>query len=63
MPPAFVIDTPDRHPGGEVVLVFPCRAVVSSVLNLVVCDVQYLLNLCVRYAEKESCLNLEPLIT
>ena len=39
------------------------RAVVSSVLDLVVCNIKYLLNLCVRYTKKESYLNLEPLIT
>jgi hypothetical protein len=37
-----------------------CRAVVPSVLDLVIYDVKYLLNLCVRYTEEECCLNLEP---
>jgi hypothetical protein len=40
-----------------------CRAVVPSVLDLVIYDVKYLLNLCVRYTEEECCLNLEPQIT
>jgi hypothetical protein len=37
-----------------------CRPVVPSVLDLVVYDVKYFLNLCVRYTEEEGCLNLEP---
>jgi hypothetical protein len=37
-----------------------CRAVILSVPDLVVCNVKYLLNFCVRYTEEEGCLNLEP---
>jgi hypothetical protein len=40
-----------------------CRAVILSVLDLVVYNVKYFFNLCVRYTEEEGSLDLEPLIT
>jgi hypothetical protein len=40
-----------------------CRAVILSVLDLVVYNVKYFFNLCVRYMEEEGSLDLEPLIT
>jgi hypothetical protein len=39
------------------------RAVILSVLDLVVYNVKYFFNLYVRYTEKEGSLDLEPLIT
>jgi len=36
------------------------NAVILSILDLVVYNVKYLLNFCVRYTEEEGYLNLEP---
>jgi hypothetical protein len=36
------------------------RAVILSVPDLMVCNIKYLLNFCVRYTEEEGYLNLEP---
>jgi hypothetical protein len=39
------------------------RAVIFSVLDLMVYNVKYFFNLYVRYMEEEGSLDLEPLIT